>query len=53
MHHAAVAPVVSQFMTGADPAIVARAPAGAGKSSLVRAAVLQAAGKKRMFVTAP
>ena len=50
---AAVARVVSQFMTGADPAIVARAPAGAGKSSLVRAAVLQAAGKKRMFVTAP
>jgi len=50
---AAVEHVVSRFMAGKDKAIVARAPAGAGKSSLVRAAVLRAAGKKRMFVSAP
>jgi len=50
---AAVEQVVSRFMAGKDPAIVARAPAGAGKSSLVRAAVLRAAEKKRMFVSAP
>ncbi len=50
---AAVNEVVSRFMAGKDRAIVARAPAGAGKSSLVRAVVGRAAGKKEMFVSAP